>query len=71
MPNIHITLWASDEQEFEAIFQRFVADGGLDDIERRSEQYERMWRQNTYCQHMKPFRNCPTCHQVPQAYGKL
>mgnify|MGYP001567460392 FL=1 len=65
MSNIPTTLWASDEQEFEAIFQQFVANGGLDIIELRSEQYERVWRQSTYCQHMVIFRNCPTCHQVP------
>ena len=65
MPNIPITLWASDEQEFETIFQQFVAAGGLDTIDPRSEQYERVWRQQAYCQHMIIVRNCPTCHQAP------
>ena len=68
MPNLPNTLWTSDEQEFEARFQRFVAEGGLDTVVLRSEYFERAYKMNACCEHSIPYRNCTICHKATQPY---
>lgn len=68
MPGLARVIWPSDEQEFEASFQQFVADGGLDTVDRRSEAYERHYRRNAYCEHGWLWRNCQQCHKEPKPY---
>lgn len=53
---------------FENAFQAFVAAGGLDEVPRMSEDWERVHRKSTYCQHGVVFKACAECHVERRPY---
>ena len=61
-------VWTSDEVEFEARFQQFVIEGGLDVVELMSEDYERIYRRLAFCKHRLIWNSCKECHVITPPY---